>query len=201
MPHHTQQSLVYFLLLWTTFITIIQIVLIALFFAAGQNGWSLNSSTISSTVEPNHTMQSQHGSNNGLILGKGKMVTFKATSVKETSKIQWESPDEAAGVISDQGELLTIKKDGYYFLSLQVKLCPSEIDKSVKQEHTVELKVDNNVLLVGWINTKTNSTGLISKVHRLSAGKKLGVYIDPPCSCVDTIESMTYLDIIFMDNP
>ncbi|XP_041862229.1 uncharacterized protein LOC121653070 isoform X2 [Melanotaenia boesemani] len=198
MPQHTQHSLVYILLMWTTLNTIIQVIFITLFFTVGRNELSLNSSTHSSTIEPKHNTQSQSPSHGGLILGEGKMITFKATDAK--SVVTWVAKNPNTYVISDSGKDLQILKDGHYFLNLRVTL---EANRGVNSsEHTVKLMWDNNeVVLEGWINTITKSTGVLSKVQNLSAGKRLTVRIEPPSSYVDTTESVTHLDIIFMNKP
>ncbi|XP_028268876.1 uncharacterized protein LOC114440571 isoform X2 [Parambassis ranga] len=201
MPQPIQNSLVQVLLLWTTVLSIFQIVVIALFFAGGHNGPSQNSSA----VEPQHKMQSQEPktssfpSDNGYVLGKGKMVTFKAT--EDNSSLKWTSLNPDTGVISKEGKSLTILRDGYYFLSLRVTLSLCKGSQSEKLEHKVHLMWQDTVLLEGWINTKTNSTGVLSKVKELSAGGTLEVRIIPPATCIQDSEAVTHLDIIYMAKP
>ncbi len=65
----------------------------------------------------------------------------------------------------------------------------------------VSLKSKERILLRGWINTNTSSTGLLGKVEVLSAGGTLEVTIDPPTTDIDETEFLTHLDIIYMLKP
>ncbi|AWP19062.1 Hypothetical protein SMAX5B_020980 [Scophthalmus maximus] len=179
MPQHTRHSLINVLLLWTAILSIVQVVFIVFYITAGHRG-----------VPP-----SEHG----LLLGKGKMLSFLATDGTEAhdddKRIRWLAKNPDATLISE-GDVLAVKKDGYYFLNLQVTLRSCEEEK----EHTVSLKWNNKLLLHGWINTKSCSTGLLGKVEELSAGGTLGVTLEPKTS-INTSESETHLDIIYMRKP
>ncbi|XP_045897639.1 uncharacterized protein LOC123965116 [Micropterus dolomieu] len=194
MPQPTQHFLIHVLLLWTTILSIFQVVVIILFFTDGHHGLSQNSSA----VAPERTMQfhtPSSSSEHELLLGKGKMVTFKA--IEATSKIKWVAmTPNSEGLISKEGESLTIKKDGYYFLNLQVTLKSQESD-----DQSVSLMWNKKVLLQGWINTKTRSTGLLGKVEVLPAGGTLEVIMQPPTNYINDTESLTHLDIIYMHKP
>lgn len=62
-----------------------------------------------------------------------------------TSKIKWVAmTPNSEGLISKEGESLTIKKDGYYFLNLQVTLKSQESD-----DQSVSLMWNKKVLLQG----------------------------------------------------
>ncbi|XP_044036759.1 uncharacterized protein LOC122868655 isoform X2 [Siniperca chuatsi] len=198
MPQPTQHSLIHVLLLWTTILSIIQAVFIILFFTAGHHGLSQNSSA----VAPERTMQfhtPSSPSEHELLLGKGKMLTFKATEANRT--IKWVAKNPSKGLVSEEGDVLTIKKDGYYFLNLQVTLnTPPSGKETNGLNHTVSLKWNNKVLLQGRINT--HSTCLLSKVQELSAGGTLVVDINlPTTATIDETESLTHLDIIYMVKP
>ncbi|XP_061568587.1 uncharacterized protein LOC133422586 [Cololabis saira] len=186
--------LVYVLLIWTAIISIIQVAFITFFFTVGRNGQCTNSSA----VDPKK-MQSQQQSADGLLLGKGKMVTFKAR--KGNDDILWFTENSNPGLISEEGYSLKIISDGYYFLNLQVTL---RLDDQLRVPDNliprVTLKLDEKVLLEGEINRHTRSTGLLGKVVVLAAGGQLKVSIDPPTD-IDKSESMTHLDIIFMERP
>ncbi|KAI3359729.1 hypothetical protein L3Q82_014102, partial [Scortum barcoo] len=181
MPQPIQNFLIQILLLWTIILSILQAVFIILFFKAGH-----------------------HGLQDELLLGKGQMLTFKTTEGKANKTIKWVAVNTVTGVVSDGGEALTIKRDGYYFLNLQVTLktplSSSSYQKS-SPELTVCLKSKEKTILRGWINTNTNSTGLLGKVEVLPAGDTLEVTIDPPTTDIDESESLTHLDIIYMVKP
>lgn len=104
-------------------------------------------------------------------------------------------------MISKEGESLTILEDGYYFLSLRVTLSLCKGSQPEKLEHKVHLMWQETVLLEGWINTKTNSTGVLSKAKELSAGGTLKVKIIPQATCIKDSEDFTHLDIIYMAKP
>ncbi|XP_008293348.1 uncharacterized protein LOC103367173 isoform X2 [Stegastes partitus] len=180
MPQPNQHSLVYILLLWTTIISIFQVVFTILFFTAGRNG-----------LPP---------SKDRLHLPRGKMLTFTAKGAK--IPIVWGSKNPNPGVVSATGSRLSIKEDGYFLLNLKVTLIPcQETQESDNLDHTVSLKWTNKVILEGWINTKTNSTGVLSKIEEMPAGGTLMVNISPADKCINTTESATHLDIIYMARP
>lgn len=122
-------------------------------------------------------------------------LTAAFLSPTDDKRIRWLAKNPDATLISE-GDVLAVKKDGYYFLNLQVTLRSCEEEK----EHTVSLKWNNKLLLHGWINTKSCSTGLLGKVEELSAGGTLGVTLEPKTS-INTSESETHLDIIYMRKP
>lgn len=105
------------------------------------------------------------------------------------------SPDE--GLVSEEegGKVLKIRRDGYFFLNLQVTLssCPK-----VGSQHTVLMKRADKVIMQGWINKETCSTGLVGKVEELYAGSSLEVTTTAGLSIN---ESLTHLDIIYMVRP
>uniref|UniRef100_A0A8C5EUH8 TNF family profile domain-containing protein n=1 Tax=Gouania willdenowi TaxID=441366 RepID=A0A8C5EUH8_GOUWI len=112
-----------------------------------------------------------------------------------SSTIHWFPKSQTSGLISVREDRLTIRKGGYYFLSVQVTLTSCE---EAQLRRTVELKLDNEVILVGWIDATTNSTGLLSKVEEVSTGVTLMVTINPPVKCFNYGESVTHLDIVYL---
>ncbi|KAM8724722.1 tumor necrosis factor ligand superfamily member 18 [Acanthopagrus schlegelii] len=216
MPQPTQHSLIRVLLLWTTVLSIIQTVFIILFFTAGHLGQSQNSSTVAPErqIEPqpfSRPTPSPPPTDDRLLLGKGKVLTYEATLDK--NQIIWRTTDVSNGVISGEGKNLTILKDGYYFLSLQVTLktpkCSfngtrgSENSQSVSVMLTGDMTRDTTrkILLQGRISTHTCSTGLLSKAEKLTAGKKLTFNITLPPREIDDAAHRTHLDIIFFLKP
>ncbi|XP_041813628.1 uncharacterized protein LOC121621283 [Chelmon rostratus] len=200
MPQPTQQFLIHVLLLWTTILSIIQAVFIIIVFTSGHR--SLNSSP----VAPARTVQFQ--ANNtpsppppdyGLLLGKGQMITYRATAVNGAFK--WEARNPSNELVSEDGKDLQIKKDGYYFVYLQVTLksskCPCNETGGLKSP--VNMTWNNDILLQGGIQTSTCSTGLLGKAQVLSGGGKL-VFQLPTCE-IDETEYLTHLDIIYMRKP
>ncbi|XP_074512551.1 tumor necrosis factor ligand superfamily member 18 [Sebastes fasciatus] len=189
MPQQTQHSLIHVFLLWITILSIVQIVFIILFFTAGHHGLSQNSSA----VAPDRQMHSTESktpsspSEHGLLLGEGKMMTFEAAQGKGI--IRWIAKNEDKGLISGEGGL-KILTDGYFFLNLQVTL-----DKcNGSSQDIVSLKKDDKLILLGRINVKTCSTGLLGKVEELSAGSHLVVNL--PTENINI--TLTHLDIIYM---
>ncbi|GAA6218170.1 tumor necrosis factor ligand superfamily member 18 [Lates japonicus] len=194
MPHHSQHSLIHVLLLWTTILSVIQVSFIIFFFTAGHHGPSQNSSA----VEPGRTLKIQVDSTPAplsrkeLRLGMGKMLTFE-----NRGNTKWFANKPDSNLISE-GEVLAIKKDGYYFLNLQVTVC----DTVCMNNHTVRLvkkSEQSTTLLLGWTNTKSCTTGLLGKVVWLSAGYDLEVMINPTPKCIISDESQTHLDIIYIE--
>ncbi|KAL6103074.1 uncharacterized protein ACO6RY_02552 [Pungitius sinensis] len=193
MPQSTQHSLIPFLLLWTTLLSIVQVAVIVVFFTVGHHGLSHNGSRVTTEtpmkLEANNTPSSP--SEHGLLLGKGKMLTFMGTKVNGQMKWSTKSPDP--GLVSEEeGGGLKIMRDGYFFLNFQVTLT------SCMWEHTVLMKNKDKTIVQGWISNKTCSTGLVSKVEELPAGTILEV-TTPAGSQIN--ESLTHLDIIYMVRP
>lgn len=110
--------------------------------------------------------------------------------------ITWQAKNLDPDLVSQKEEVLTIRKDGYYFINLQVTLTSHNVGTKL----TVSLRWNNKVILQGWINKNTSSTGLLGKVESLFAGGTLWVSIDPQTNDVDVTESVTHLDIIYMHN-
>lgn len=96
-------------------------------------------------------------------------------------------------MVLESGNGLTILKDGYYFLSLQVTLTSCEKETSI-----VKLWKDSEVLLQGKINPNTCSTGFLGKIESLSAGWTLTVNVNNSNINIDDSESLTHLNIIYM---
>ncbi|KAK5856168.1 hypothetical protein PBY51_007784 [Eleginops maclovinus] len=198
MPQTTQHSLIHVLLLWISILSIIQVVFITLFFTTGHHSWSWNSST----VAPARPMQFQANntpsapSEHRLLTGKVEMLTFKAT--EDNRKITWETRNQDQILVSEEegGKFLKIKKDGYFFLSLQVTL--SSCNHTLG--YTVRLKSNDKDILHGWINTITCSTGLLGKVEELSANDILEVIINWPNtdSIIDERKYLTHFNIVFL---
>lgn len=117
----------------------------------------------------------------------------------DSGKIKWSSRYNTYGIISEDENGLTIKKDGYYLLNLQVTLkatkCPCNGTRQSDCMVTVSI-LDRN-LLQGWISTQTCSTGLLGKVEKLSQGTKLQIKKGLKDK-IDETESLTHLDIIML---
>lgn len=103
-------------------------------------------------------------------------------------------------------------EDGYYFLVLQVTLkflsyqcnretelkCSCGCNEGKESECSVSLKRNDEVLLEGWINSNTCSTGLLGKVEALSRGTTLEFHMNMPSNEINESESLTHLDIIML---
>ncbi|KAM8844600.1 uncharacterized protein AB9W97_000108 [Spinachia spinachia] len=197
MPQSTQHSLSPFLLSWITLLSVVQVAVIVVFFTVGHHG----PSHVDSRVTPESPMKLEANNTpsppceHGLLLGKGKMLTFKATKVDSKMKWSAKSPDKRLVSEEDGGKVLKIKRDGYFFLNLQVTLLSCE---ELESPDTVLVKREGKVIMQGWINDKTCSTGPVGKVEELHAGSSL-VVTTPPRSHIN--ESLTHLDIIYMVRP
>lgn len=153
------------------------------------------------------------GSADNVPVWSNSKLTAAPLSPTDTDQIIWRTKDVSNGVISGEGKNLTILKDGYYFLSLQVTLktpkCSfngtrgSENSQSVSVTLTGDMTRDTTrkILLQGRISTHTCSTGLLSKAEKLTAGKKLTFNITLPPREIDNAAHRTHLDIIFFLKP
>nr|XP_046272467.1 uncharacterized protein LOC124073940 [Scatophagus argus] len=204
MPQPAQNSLIHVLLLWTTILSIIQAVFIILFFTTGDRVVSQNSSTIAAE----RTVQSQANNttslpptDQGLLLGKGQMLTYKL--IGGTSEVTFQAKNPTNDLISANGKQLEIKKQGYYLLNLQVTLERSQCEHNGSRESnpTVKLKCNSKVILQGEINSNTCSTGLLGKVEVLADGSILELECNLPKYGIDDREFLTHFDIIFMLKP
>ncbi|KAL7378178.1 hypothetical protein ABVT39_009816 [Epinephelus coioides] len=199
MPQHNHSSLTHVLLLWITTLSVVQLGFIVFFFTAGR-----------------------YPSEPEIPLGGGKMLTFKATegyseylsSSRKTNlqliatflsptvnrKIKWvtKSPDEHLISGAEGGKILKIKKDGYYFLTLQITLSSFNPNRF---QCRVSLKAKDKDLLKGWINNSTCSTGSLSKVEELSAGSTLEVTVCKTGPSETINEDDSHLDIIYISKP
>ncbi|XP_024128322.1 uncharacterized protein LOC112146642 isoform X2 [Oryzias melastigma] len=196
MPQQTQHVLLYILLMWTTFVSITQIVLLSLFFTAGQRGLCPECGTAGVPDKLRGMTTPPNPSYDGLFLGKGMMLTFKGrgyTGLPNQTEIEWIAANPSEKLITGSKGNLKILLDGYFFLTLQVTLC----EKSQKNE-TVELTFNQDVKLKGWIHQNTVSTGVLSRAIELSAGGLLKVTISSGGLCINFNESLTHLDIIFI---
>ncbi|XP_069380806.1 tumor necrosis factor ligand superfamily member 18 [Paralichthys olivaceus] len=200
MSQRSQHCLVHVLLLWTAVLSIMQVLFFIFYFTVGRQHNIAGAPTNTMQIQSNNTPS--FSTEHGLLLGKGKMLTFQASDDKTGATWLAKNPDSSR-VLVGKGNTLIVKKDGYYFLNLQVTLC------SCEEEHTVSLKWDGKPLLQGSINTKPCSTGIMAKVEELYAGGALEVTIKPNISdiesnvniCINTTESVTHLDIIYMLKP
>ncbi|KAK9535218.1 hypothetical protein VZT92_007613 [Zoarces viviparus] len=188
MPKPTQHSLIPFLLLWIAILSIVQVVSIVLFFTAGHQCPPQNPER-PMQFQANNTPSSP--SAHGLLLNKGKMLTYRATQVN--GKIKWSAKDPDEGLISGGGKVLKIKKDGHFFLNLQVTLSSCA---TLGLQHTVSMRKNNKTILHGWINPNTCSTGLLGKVEDMFADCTLEVNL--PTTDEPINENLTHLDIIYM---
>lgn len=115
-------------------------------------------------------------------------------------KINWEARKPNNGLVSDGGKDLEIKKDGYYLLNLQVTLktskCPCNETRGL--ECMISVTHKEVVILQGWINKNTCSTGLLGKVVELHKGRTLEFTVDMPSNQIAESESLTHLDIIML---
>lgn len=126
------------------------------------------------------------------------IATFLSPTVNR--KITWvaRSPDERLISGIEGGKVLKIKKDGYYFLTLQVTLNSCLAKASW---HTVSLKAKDKDLLKGWINNNTCSTGSLSKVEELPAGSTLEVTVNKTAPDETINQKESHLDIIYIFKP
>ncbi|KAG8006889.1 hypothetical protein GBF38_022946 [Nibea albiflora] len=179
MPQPTQHSLIHVLLLWITILSIIQAVFI-IFFFTGHRG-------LQSTPD--------------LKLPMGKILSYKACEDKGSYK--WEALNPIESLVSASGKDLQIKKDGYYFLILQVTLkgctCSYNTTNQTYTDCTVKVDWKRETLLQGWINKNTCSTGLLGTAAGLFAGGKLEFEL--PKTGIDDQKHLTHLDIIYMHEP
>ncbi|XP_049924850.1 uncharacterized protein LOC126405247 isoform X2 [Epinephelus moara] len=175
MPQHIHSSLTHVLLLWITTLSVVQLGFIVFFFTAGQ-----------------------YPSEPEIPLGGGKMLTFRATEVNRNIKWVTKSPDERLISGAEGGKVLKIKRDGYYFLTLQVTLnsCNAKA-----LWHRVSLKAKDKDLLKGWINNNTCSTGSLAKVEELPAGSTLEVTVNKTAPSETINEEESHLDIIYIFKP
>lgn len=110
-----------------------------------------------------------------------------------TDKTTWELKNEnGKDVIS---EALVVMKDGHYFINLQVTSL-----QNVNKTITVSLIYRDEVILQGWINEGTSSTGSLGKVYSMTAGNKLQVSIKPQTLDINVEEVATHLDFIYLKN-
>lgn len=114
--------------------------------------------------------------------------------------MNWEARKPNNGLVSDGGKDLEIKKDGYYLLNLQVTLktpqCPCNGTRGL--ECMIRVRHKDVVVLQGWINKNTCSTGLLGKVAELHKGHTLEFTVDMPSNQIDEREALTHLDIIML---
>lgn len=196
MSQSSHKSLIHILLCWITILTIVQAVFVILFFTAGHFGWDSGSAK---QVQGKNQHPPPPGT--GDFSDKAKMFTYKADGVKN-GIISW-YPEDAKEESNDAAQSeIKIKKDGYYFMCLRITLqqCTRSVS-NVSELDQVSLVKDNESILVGWINDKTNSTGLLCKMDALSVGGSLKVNITNKfCKSIAINDSLsvTYLEAIFM---
>ncbi|CAJ1075239.1 uncharacterized protein LOC122868655 isoform X2 [Xyrichtys novacula] len=195
MPQPAQRSLVQvLLLLWITVLSIIQIVFFTYFFTFGHHDKPQNCSAVDTRIPMPHMGNEPL---NQVKLGKGKMLTFKAE--KENRTLKWVPLNPVTGLFSEKGDALTIDNDGYFFINLQLKLetcndtSPQDIKVSLKWTNDSQ---ESREIMQGWINRNTCSTSF-AKVVELTSGT-LEVTFNSSAHNVDTTESSTHLDVIFM---
>lgn len=144
-------------------------------------------------IQANNT-PSPSPSEQTLLVGNGKMLQFRAIEVNRN--IKWVAKKEDPKLVSVEeqgGKVLTIKDDGYFFLSLQVTLYSCNATQD-----TVSLKKNkDDIVLQGRFDTNTCSTGFLGKVEDMSAMDTLEVTINlTKYRAID--DSLTHLDIIYM---
>ncbi|XP_039466772.1 uncharacterized protein LOC120439783 [Oreochromis aureus] len=200
MPEPTQNFQNRILVLWNTVITILLIVLFVLYFTDGHKGLensAVKSSKISSTEERWTTTTPP-----STVSIKGKMLSFQFST--DGSNLTWKQIQSDKTLLSKVNNGLSTNVDGYYFLNLQITVdpgCRITDQSSVSLVHIREDK-SKQTPLQGSINKETNSTGILSKVVESGAGEMLIFNISKSIlDCVDTNESKTHLDIIFMPRP
>nr|XP_020496547.1 uncharacterized protein LOC109989227 isoform X2 [Labrus bergylta] len=185
MPQPAQHPLTKVLLLWLTLLSIVQIVFITIFFTVGPHDRSPS--------------ENEHQ------LGKGKMLTFMSIG-GGNRRMKWRSNNPSEGLISVQEDVLTIDRDGYYFLSLQVTLKDCNTIQFSKGEYVkVNMTLSNgsksNALLEGRISTDT-CTGFLARATKLSSDyHKVTIDVEATSTfMVDEKESLTHLDIIYISS-
>ncbi|XP_071398789.1 tumor necrosis factor ligand superfamily member 18 [Centroberyx affinis] len=129
----------------------------------------------------------------------GLTLTFKATQAPaHTETIEWTEKKENPGLMSSANQSLTIKKDGNYFLCLQVTLDTEYSHRGT--QHTVSLNKNGQTFLEGRINTNLSiSTGFMGRLEQLVSDDILKVTIHPSAKINDTL-LVTYLDVIYLPN-
>ncbi|XP_067427053.1 tumor necrosis factor ligand superfamily member 18 [Thunnus thynnus] len=195
MPQIIQHTLIHVLLLWTTILSIFQIVFIVLLFTGGHHAPLQFQNKSNAALGGSMPLQADSPTPSNNRPHWGSMITYVGSSVKNTT-VSWKVKTTGSGLISEEGCNLTIKRDGYFFLTLQVTLSSCEEKKQM-----VKLKLKEKIILQGTINTNTCSTGLLGKVQGLSAGGELMVTIDPPSTSIVADEYLTHLDVIYMGTP
>ncbi|XP_060883094.1 uncharacterized protein LOC132954540 [Labrus mixtus] len=208
MPQPAQHPLTKVLLLWLTLLSIVQIVFITVFFTVGPHDRSQNCSAVASEsaklMKSNnaHLSPSEHEHQ----LGKGKMLTFRSIG-GGNRRMKWQSKNPSKGLISVQEDVLTIDRDGHYFLSLQVTLkdC-NKIQLPEGKYVNISMILTNGsqnpkTLLEGRISTDT-CTGFLARATELTADyHKVTIDVEAPSTfMVDEQESLTHLDIIYMSS-
>ncbi|XP_047213339.1 uncharacterized protein LOC124863138 [Girardinichthys multiradiatus] len=161
MPQRSQHPLVYILLIWTSILSIILLVFITLFFTQGQ---SSNSSTVGLT-SPLHCTSCTT-----------EILNLQAKPQElwlSNSTIEWAARQSTSNMIRNAnhaGNTLHIKKDGNYILNLRVTLSACGETSVLDKSHSVALKLDGTVWLMGWTDTKSSSTVLLSKAISCQQG-------------------------------
>ncbi|XP_078141029.1 tumor necrosis factor ligand superfamily member 18 [Centroberyx gerrardi] len=173
MPQPAEHRLNHLLLLWIIILTLGQLAFVAFYFTAGQRG----------STKPDPVL--------------GKMLTFKATqAAAHTKTIEWIGKNEDPDLISAEKKSLSIKKDGNYFLCLQVTLDTEYSHRGT--QHTVSLNKNSETFLEGRINTNLSiSTGFMGKIDQLSSEDTLMVTIHPSATINGSL-LVTYLDVIYL---
>lgn len=72
---------------------------------------------------------------------------------------------------------------------------------TLREACTVELSDETRVLMQGWVDAKSCSTGLLGTVAVLSAGSKLQFSINMTLGQIDQEESRTHLAVIMLRYP
>ncbi|XP_041634153.1 uncharacterized protein LOC121503694 isoform X2 [Cheilinus undulatus] len=184
MSQHAQHCLIRVLLLWVCMLSISQVVFITLYFSAGHHNRP--------PPEPKPR------------LGKGKMLNFIAHPTTDSGAVKWRPRYDTEGLVTVKDEVLTIDKDGYYFLNLQVTLQTCKNVSLLEGHSNLIVKVmwtnknEKRTILEGRINMDTCSTGLLAMVTAFSSEATLVTKINMETPKINHTDSLTHLDIIYM---
>lgn len=89
-------------------------------------------------------------------------------------------------------------KDGNYMINLRVTLSPYESKRNPNGFYSVALNMNSITRLIGWIDTQSNSTGLLSKIIFLAKATEVEITIEPSAYINHSL-TVTHLDILFME--
>ncbi|XP_029914509.1 tumor necrosis factor ligand superfamily member 18 [Myripristis murdjan] len=191
MPQPIEHRLVCPLLLWITVLTIGQMAFITFFFTAVYPGLRTSDVDRGSEKSSQSIGEPKHFAARMISLRAEKDPQMPGSNNTNSLKtIEWMV--EGSDLLSPRNKKnLTLSKDGYYFLCLQVTFQEEE----KKQEYFIHLRKNGKILLYVRVNTKSSNTGFLGKMVEGSARDKLEVTIAPQAKIDD---NYTYLGIMYL---